>query len=353
MHPLKYSKTSQDGLKMRSFQGQKCLKFKLFRPAVRVTEAGKTAKFWQKQLFCDKLCALNNKASGVCMVLGMRIVKRQWRESIRNESGTSSFRALVLSILLTLLFGQTMSWATGLLMVDPNTNLAPPNTSPFVYEPLSLPVMLPETPAPAFQRLMAAVSRLQTKSFVPYVFGGNAIGSPRVCQACSECVMARKLPANSSSARTLHCEACRRCGLDCSNFVNRVFDDADMGYRFADTSTLRGLEDMNLEARLGFVNMGNHIEDARAGDVLLQKNHVILLLAIDHVHHTVDYIHASRGSRRTPVGGIERVRAADMFKVTRHVEKILRHRELIQPEDHVIPLSQTLLKELQTLVWRA
>lgn len=292
----------------------------------------------------------SNKAFGVFMVL--RIVQRQWRESVRKESGASSFRALVLAILLTLLFGQTVSWATGLFLGDPNTKRAAPNTSPFVFEALTLPAMQPEAPQPSFQRLMAAVHRLQTKSYVPYVFGGNAIGTPQICQACSECIMARRLPANSSSARSVSCGACRSCGIDCSNFVNRVFDDADMGYRFADTSTLRGVEDMNLEARFGFVNIGNHIEDARPGDVLLQTNHVILLLAVDPVHRTVDYIHASRGSRRTPVGGIERVRGADMFKTSRHVEKILRHRELIQPEDHVMPLSQMLLKELRSLMWR-
>ena len=282
----------------------------------------------------------------------LRIIKRQWRESVRKESGASSFRALVLAILLTLLFGQAMSWTASLFVSDPNVSLRAPSTTPFAFESLRLPVLRPETPAPAFQRLMASVNRLQTKSYVPYVFGGNAIGSPSVCQACSECIMARKLPANSSSARSVHCGACRSCGIDCSNFVNRVFDDADMGYRFADTSTLRGVEDMNLEARFGFVNVGNHIEDARAGDVLLQSNHVIILLAVDPVHHTIDYIHSSRGTRRSPVGGIERVRGADMFKSARHIEKILRHRELIQPEDHVIPLSQALLKELRNLVWR-
>lgn len=283
----------------------------------------------------------------------LRIVKRQWRESVRKESGASSFRALVLAILLTLLFGQTLSWATSLFLADPNTKLRPPSTSPFVVETLDLPEMQPEAPAPAFQRLMASVDQLQTKSYVPYVFGGNAIGSPSACQACSECIMARKLPATSSSARSVHCGACRSCGIDCSNFVNRVFDNADMGYQFADTSTLRGVEDMNLESRFGFINVGNHMEEARAGDVLLQPNHVILLLAVDSVHHTIDYIHASRGTRRTPLGGIERVRGADMFKTARHVEKILRHRELIQPEDHAIPLSQALLKELRSLVWRA
>lgn len=280
----------------------------------------------------------------------LRIIQRQWRESIRSESGASSFRALLIAILLTLLLGQTISWAGGLFLTDPNIGRPPPTTTPFVTEAITLKPIGPASPAPALERLMAVANYLQTKSYVPYVFGGNSIGSVGVCQACSECVMAKRLPANSSSARSANCGACRSCGIDCSNFVNRVFDEAQMGYRFADTSTLLGTVDSNLESRFGFVNVGNHLDDARPGDVLLQSNHVMLVLSVDQVQHTIDYIHASRGSRRTPVGGIERVRSANMFKIGRSLEKILRHRELIQPEDHAIPLSQALLKELRGLV---
>lgn len=283
----------------------------------------------------------------------VRIIKRNWREEIRRESGASTFRALLIAILLTMLFGQTFLWARGMIVPDPNRLLQEPTTSPFVFESVGLPKIRPETPAPPFDRLLAVVNYLQTKSYVPYVYGGKSIGPANICRACSECIMAKRLPANSSPARSAHCGACRSCGIDCSNFVNRVFDEADMGYRFADTKTLLGVPDASIENSLGFVNVGNRLEDAKPGDVLLQSNHVMLLLAIDPVNHTFDYIHASRGSRRTPVGGIERVRSADMFKIGRHLEKILRHRELIETEDHAIPLSQALLKEIQNLShWR-
>lgn len=280
----------------------------------------------------------------------LRVIQRQWRESSRSEAGASSLRAIFLSILLTVLLGQTFAWGSGLLLVDSTERFNPPSTSPFVIEATALRPLGPESPAPAMERLMAVVSYMQTKSYVPYVFGGNTIGSAKTCRACSECIKTHRLPANSTLARLDQCPACRSCGVDCSNFVNLVFDEADMGYQFADTRTLRGVKDISLESQFGFVNVGSDLSVARPGDVLLQSNHVMLLLAVDTVNHTIDYIHSSRGSRRTPVGGIERVRSADMFKIGRHVEKILRHRELIQPEDPVVPLSQSLLKDLRSLI---
>lgn len=292
--------------------------------------------------------ALINK--GLECFVYLRVIQRQLRESTRSEVGASSLRAIFLSILLTVLLGQTFAWGSGLLSFDSTERFNPPTTSPFVLEKTELKPLGPDSPAPALERLMSVVGRMQTKSYVPYVFGGNAIGSAKTCQACTECIKTNHLAANSTPGRLTQCAACRSCGVDCSNFVNLVFEEADMGYRFADTRTLRGVKDNSLESQFGFVNVGNDLSAARPGDVLLQSNHVMLLLSVDAANHTIDFIHSSRGSRRTPAGGIERVRAADMFKVGRHVEKILRHRELIQPDDPIVPLSQSLLKDLRSLI---
>ena len=64
-----------------------------------------------------------------------------------------------------------------------------------------------------------------------------------------------------------------------------------------------------------------------------------MVVDIDLTLGTIDYIHASRGSKRTLVGGIELKRGAKISVFQRKVMRIMRHRELVLPGDNDLNLG--------------
>jgi hypothetical protein len=149
-----------------------------------------------------------------------------------------------------------------------------------------------------------------------------------------------KLPAESSLARFNRCGDCRKCGVDCSNFVNLLFAEAGLRFKFATTRTLNSLGQDFLKDQLGFVNVGQDLEVARPGDLVIEKGHVVMVIAVDTKLRTIDYIHSSRGSRgRKPIGGIELRRGKSLDALQKKTLRILRHVELITPDEEGISLG--------------
>ena len=265
------------------------------------------------------------------------------------ESKSPFLRACLTIIALALLVGQTYSWAAGIIGWESKPTPVYPSNSPFIEMSVHLPKVGPEAPKPVFDRLMLAVEQMQSKSFVPYVYGGQRVGEPKACLACAACVKAKHLPANSTDGRLSQCSACRRCGVDCSNFVNQIYERAGVNYPFADTSALRRASDEHLTLKYGFLDMGRDLHDARPGDLILQKDHVVLLLSVNEYLGSVDYIHASRGSKLTPAGGIELRRGFDYFRFQRQVVRILRHRDLVAPDGGTSALAANWWIDLRRL----
>lgn len=221
---------------------------------------------------------------------------------------------------------------------ESNRGISPTVEAPFSKIHVGFANLGPKAPKAPLDRLLETADRFVNKTAVPYVFGGSQIGSSKACQDCSACIRARRLPANSSSDRFEQCTACQSCGLDCSNFVKHLFTEAGLTVKFATTATLNRASDLVLEENFRFINIGSDLSDARPGDLVLKKGHVIMLTDIQTALGTVDFIHASRGSKRTPVGGIELRRGFNLRTIQRETVRILRHKDLLQPSDFEINL---------------
>lgn len=269
----------------------------------------------------------------------MRLFGHQFNQFKNSERGFAHVRVAMVLVALMAVLEIGASGANRFFTGSGQQIEIYPSSSPFQPMTIGLGFVGPLPEKPAIQRLMAAAQRLASKTNVPYVFGGNQIGSANQCQACSECVRKNHLSANSTNLRHNKCSACRHCGIDCSNFVNRLFAEAGLRYRFADTRTLSGMQDGFLQEQYGFINMGADLLTARPGDLILEKGHIIMVVDIDTTLGTIDYIHASRGSKRTPTGGIELRRGSSITKIQRDVVRILRHREIVVPEDSNIILG--------------
>jgi cell wall-associated NlpC family hydrolase len=258
---------------------------------------------------------------------------------IRSQRGFSGIRIAMVLVALMATIELSVAGAGGLFSGTNAFKDIAPTTSPFTDLHVGFASIGPAKQRPAIERLMAAAEKLATRTNVPYVFGGHQIGKAKSCQDCTECIRKNHLAANSTMMRYNSCSACRSCGIDCSSFVNRLFAEAGMKYRFADTRTLNHMKDGFLQEQFGFINMGDDLSVARPGDLLLEKGHVVMVLDIDMTLGTIDYIHASRGSKRTRVGGIELRRGASLARMQKDVVRILRHRELVVPEDSDILLT--------------
>jgi hypothetical protein len=117
--------------------------------------------------------------------------------------------------------------------------------------------------------------------------------------------------------------------------------------KFATTATLSRENERTLWENYAFINVGDDLLDAKPGDLILKKGHVVMLLDIHPALGTIDFIHASRGSKRTLVGGIELRRGVGIKKVQRETIRILRHRDLVDPTDSTI-VNLTKMRQLLT-----
>jgi cell wall-associated NlpC family hydrolase len=165
---------------------------------------------------------------------------------------------------------------------------------------------------------------------VPYVWGGNKIGSPKDCEECSQCII--KYKKRGPSKRHLKCPACQQCGMDCSHFVQKVFKDAGLAFPYASTRSLLKVPSKKPDVIPGLRFISSNLKDAQPGDLLVQKKHVVIL--INKKSDTVgDIVHMSRTVRSSGrIGGIALKRDANLTRFFGGVKRIFRHEKLINTQ---------------------
>jgi hypothetical protein len=181
---------------------------------------------------------------------------------------------------------------------------------------------------------LAVAQKYSHQTYVPYVWGGSAIGDKETCDACRSCIEGKRHLA--VERRQKACQACRQCGVDCSHFVNRMFKDAGLPFPYLTTSKMKRLSPAKLRSS-HLVNIGRDLSKARPGDLLVTAHHVVMLLALRG--GTVgDFIHVSRSIKHGRIGGVELVQNKDLMRYRGRILRILRHVSLdekdAKPEHH-------------------
>lgn len=172
------------------------------------------------------------------------------------------------------------------------------------------------------ERLRAAADRLLQSPDVSYVYGGHSVGSPRACQACTSCLQ-QKSPAPKS--RLSHCPICAQCGIDCSHFTQRVYEDAGLPYPYLATAAMLSYPAAVLKKRYSLLAIEGGAERAIVGDLLVYQGHVVLLERLRDKGRG-DIVHATSGrDLKGPGMGIQRERNVELQSFRGPLLRILRH----------------------------
>lgn len=231
-------------------------------------------------------------------------------------------RAIALRILVAMIF----------FAASEGQSLADARTWPFAVTGVT-PEMVGRMQLPLRDRLLDLADKYGERTDVPYVWGGDAIGDPSDCEACRACVMSQKKSRVKSRLKV--CAPCRSCGIDCSHFATRFFREAGMDLPFATTGAMKRMTKSALKEKLGLVDVGRNLADARPGDILLHNHHMTILLKL-HSATNGDVLHASRSYKRGRLGGIEIARDKNLLRFRGRLIKILRRVELMD-EDAASP----------------
>jgi hypothetical protein len=209
---------------------------------------------------------------------------------------------------------------------QPTIQLPEPKVRTFELSGLTLSKIGPEVSSEPEKRIIKAALQTARLGYVPYVYGGKRLGSPKDCYQCSSCIRSRKLKKDGTFERMAECGSCRKCGLDCSNFVNKVFETAGFEFPFVDTAHLGSASLIKLHRAYNLLDMGRSLHGLSPGDLVLQSSHVILIVAVNG--EKVDYVHSSSYSANSDIGGVQIVRNVPKVLLQRSVVKVLRHRAL-------------------------
>jgi hypothetical protein len=180
---------------------------------------------------------------------------------------------------------------------------------------------------PKRQEVLSQARHLLENWSISYVMGGNKLGDVRECEACNQCLGAKK-PDKDSRLRA--CPTCASCSLDCSHFTYEVFKLAGLPAFYLTTSLMNSLGKDSLLKNYSLVDIGSRIQRALPGDLLVYDGHVVMLEK-KHVSGLGDIIHVTSGrDLRGPGLGIQRERHVAIEHYRGSLLRVLRHVDLMR-----------------------
>ena len=196
----------------------------------------------------------------------------------------------------------------------------------------TLPLLLANVPARGkphsfhlyHQRVTATVAQMMRTYAITYVYGGKHVYSAAACTACVRC-----LADDTEKHNITRCPACRKCSLDCSNFIHQVFNHAGLAISYLTTKQMLQLSPQNLQKNWQLVTMPQQLRLIRPLDLLVYKGHVVMVESVrGKGRGTVVHVTAGR-ELRGPGVALQRERQVEFAHFSGPLRRILRHRHLI------------------------
>lgn len=180
---------------------------------------------------------------------------------------------------------------------------------------------------PKRQLVLDQARGLLDSQSISYVMGGNKLGDIRECEACNQCLGAKK---PSKDRRLAACPTCGSCSLDCSHFTYEVFKLSGLAATYLTTALMNELGADALLKNYALVDVGNRSQRALPGDLLVYDGHVVMLEK-KHMNGLGDVIHVTSGKDlRGPGLGIQRERQVVIDRFRGPLLRVLRHVDLVR-----------------------
>lgn len=177
-------------------------------------------------------------------------------------------------------------------------------------------------------KVLTTANQLLESSHVSYAYGGSKIGSVDDCTACNSCLQEKK---PSPKRRLTACKVCQKCSIDCSHFTAEVFRQSGLKAPYLTTDMMRNLSSKTLQTNFNLMSLGQRLERAMPGDLIVYEGHVVMLLALKPSRSSTqptlaDIIHSTSGREVKGAGqGIQRARNVVLTDFKGPIKRILRH----------------------------
>lgn len=160
---------------------------------------------------------------------------------------------------------------------------------------------------------------------VSYVYGGSKVGDANTCDRCNSCLESKR---PSPKLRFKECPTCHHCSLDCSHFVQLVFDRAGLGFPYLTSTQMLDLSAEALKSKYHLMPVEFKPNGLVGGDLLVYRGHVVIV-ETPREDGIADIIHATGGKDiKLPGQGIQRERFVRVASFRGPILRVLRHEKL-------------------------
>lgn len=176
--------------------------------------------------------------------------------------------------------------------------------------------------------IYSAAIQLMENHDISYVYGGSKVGSEVECDSCGKCLSSNNPKPN---LRLSTCPTCSHCSLDCSHFIQKVYQNVGISFSYLTTLSMRNLSERQLFNGYGWkvLSLLKDLGSLDIGDLLVYEGHVVMLMSRP-VGGKASIIHATSGRELAGPGlGIQLMRNATLKGFRGPLHRILRHKNLI------------------------
>ena len=129
--------------------------------------------------------------------------------------------------------------------------------------------------------------------------------------------------------RLAACSECKNCSLDCSHYTSLAYRLGGLKAPYMTTKTMAALDPLTLAEKYLFSEVRGGPRAALPGDLLVYRNHVVMVEKLAEQSGYGDILHATGGKDlKGPGMGIQRERMVLFESFRGPLLRVLRHQEL-------------------------
>ena len=174
------------------------------------------------------------------------------------------------------------------------------------------------------ESVLVQIEKVSKMSHVPYIWGGNNLGPEKNCKQCRRCILRSNAKVKE---REQSCPICRKCGIDCSHLVTKIFNQAGFQFPYGTTKDFLYQSAFKLDEIYNLIDLGNDPTRVQPGDLLLYRKHIVMVTDVMDGGFA-NILHSTALDPKGFGGGIRTEAKISMSTFRGKLKKVLRHKNL-------------------------